>query len=111
MDRRKLDIFRLFLLERRARQGKGAKAPRHQRHQSASSRIRPHGGTLIPQRFTEANAVRTAPPDMENCSDLHLYADTEQCISAWRPTPEELVRINLGEPIWLWVVMGGNMPP
>lgn len=66
---------------------------------------------MIPQRFSEANSVRRAPPGMENCNDLHLYSDAEQCISAWRPTPEELVKINLGEPVFLWVIMGGDMPP
>lgn len=62
-------------------------------------------------RFAEVNTVRTAPPGMDNCHDVHCYADRELCITAWRPTPEELVKLNLGEPLFLWVFMGGAMPP
>lgn len=66
---------------------------------------------MNPVRFAEVNTVRTAPPGMDNCRDVHCYADTTYCITAWRPTREELVRLNLGEPVYLGVLMGGKMPP
>jgi len=62
-------------------------------------------------RFAEVNTVRKAPPGMDNCHDVHCYADATYCITAWRPTPQELVRLNLGEPVYLGVIMGGGMPP
>lgn len=65
---------------------------------------------MIPQRFSESNIVMKAPPSMENCRDVHAYAGHNQFITAWRPSPEELVKINLGEPIWL-SVMSDRMPP
>jgi len=69
---------------------------------------------MIPQRFIEANIVMAAPKGMENCVDVHACKTTcaahPVTITAWRPTPEELVKINLGEPIFLIVWMDG-MPP
>ena len=65
---------------------------------------------MIPQRFKEANIVMLAPPGMENCSDIHAYKGEGHVITAWRPTPEELIKINLGEPVWLYIV-GDTMPP
>ena len=70
---------------------------------------------MNPQRFAQCNIVMKAPEGMENCHDLHAakiqYADgLPAVITAWRPTPEELVRINLGEPIWLSLI-GETMQP
>lgn len=66
---------------------------------------------MNPVRFAEVNSVRTAPPGMDDCMDVHCYADDKYCITAWRPTPEELVKLNLGEPVYLGVLMAGGMPP
>ena len=69
---------------------------------------------MIPQRFAQSNTVMLAPKGMDNCSDIH--ACRTKCgahpvtVTAWRPTPEELVKINLGEPVFLMVWMNG-MPP
>lgn len=66
---------------------------------------------MIPQRFAEANTVMRAPKGMEDeCSDIHAYRDGTYVLTAWRPPPEELVKINLGEPVYLTVV-GKTMPP
>jgi hypothetical protein len=70
---------------------------------------------MTPQRFAASNIVMTAPKDMENCNDVHAYRgktpDGELVtITAWSPTPEERVKIALGEPVWLWIY-GGAMPP
>lgn len=65
---------------------------------------------MTPQRFKEANCVMASPPGMDNCCDVHAFRNGEVVISCWRPTPEELVKINLGEPVWLSVV-GERMPP
>lgn len=62
-------------------------------------------------RFAEVNTVRKAPPGSNNVYDVHAFSDGTHCITAWRPSPEELVKINLGEPIYVVVLMAGNMPP
>lgn len=56
-----------------------------------------------------------APPGMENCVDVHAFKGTYPngeavTITCWKPTPEDLVRINLGESVWLHIV-GDVMPP
>lgn len=60
--------------------------------------------------------VMQAPAGDTNCYDIHAAkarfqnSDRPVVITCWRPTPEELVKINLGEPVWL-VVWGETMPP
>lgn len=67
---------------------------------------------MIPQRFALANTVMTRPADMteEECFDVHAFKGEKQVVTAWRPTPEEIMKINLGEPVWL-IVWGDGMPP
>lgn len=69
---------------------------------------------MNPQRFPQANTVMLAPKGMDNCSDVHACrtecAGAAVTVTAWRPSPEELVKINLGEPIFLMIWMQG-MPP
>lgn len=70
---------------------------------------------MTPVRFPESNIVMTSPKGMENCIDVHAcktsYDDGQQVvITAWRPSNAELVKINLGEPIFL-MVCGVTMPP
>lgn len=67
---------------------------------------------MTPQRFSECNIVMRKPEKMteEECCDVHAYADGNQVITCWSPTPEELVKLNLGEPVYLHVV-GATMPP
>ncbi len=71
---------------------------------------------MNPARFEQANVVMKAPPGMDECCDIHAHkgpdrAGNQICITAWRPTPEGLVKLNLGEPVWLWVFASGSMPP
>jgi len=67
---------------------------------------------MIPQRFSESNVVMRRPPEMseEQCMDIHAFSSGQAVITCWRPTPEELVKLNLGEPLWLHIV-GATMPP
>ena len=70
---------------------------------------------MNPARFPQSNLVMKAPPGMDNCSDIHAFqgkdaSGAEWCVTAWRPTPEELVKLNLGEPVFLYV-SGRGMPP
>lgn len=43
-------------------------------------------------------------------SAIHAYRGDGRVITCWRPTPEELVKINLGEGVWL-SIWGEGMPP
>lgn len=70
---------------------------------------------MIPQRFAKSNIVMTAPPGMDNCYDVHAcvvqYPDgTRAILTCWKPTPQELAQINLGNPIWLSQVGNRMMP-
>lgn len=65
---------------------------------------------MTPQRFAEANTVMAAPKGMPDCVDVHAFADGQRVVTAWRPSPEELVKINLGEPVYL-MLWGGGMQP
>jgi hypothetical protein len=69
---------------------------------------------MNPIRFGNCNIVMKAPADMPNCTDVHACrttsGDRPVTVTAWRPSPEELVKINLGEPVWLVIYMDG-MPP
>ena len=71
---------------------------------------------MIPVRFAQANIEMQPPPgEEENVHTLWCwrgtYGDgTPGFVSAWRPTPEELVRLNLGEPIFL-SILGASLPP
>lgn len=67
---------------------------------------------MIPQRFAEANVVMKRPAGMteEECFDVVAYRGAGRVITCWRPTPEELVKLNLGEPVWLSLA-GETMQP
>lgn len=46
--------------------------------------------------FPEATGIIRAPDGMKNCVDVHAFANGECIITAWMPTPEEIVKINMG---------------
>lgn len=69
---------------------------------------------MNPQTFPQTNLVMKAPKGMPECCDVHACRTTcngaPVVVTAWRPTPEELVKINLGEPVFL-LCWGQSMPP
>jgi hypothetical protein len=72
--------------------------------------LRPETKAMTPILFPEANIVMKAPTNMPNCVDVHAFRDGMQVITAWRPSPEELVKINMGEPVFLRLI-GPTMQP
>lgn len=77
---------------------------------------------MTPQRFEQANGQLGPPKGWtdDQCSTIHVFrgrnADgSPVTISAWKPSPEDLVKINLGENIYLFVTFEANgeptMPP
>lgn len=70
---------------------------------------------MNPQRFAQCNIVMTAPARMLNCVEVHAcktaYDDGQEVtITAWTPTRAELVKLNLGEPVYL-ILCGPTMQP
>lgn len=67
---------------------------------------------MEPVNFPESNQVMKAPPDMKECSDLHVFTTEDgRCISCWELTGAELMQILQTKKIWLHVYMGGAQPP
>ena len=58
-------------------------------------------------RIRGSNMVYRAPEGMDNCQDLHVQvfeADGVRVMtSAWMPTPDEVARIQAGQPIFLHI--------
>jgi len=67
---------------------------------------------MIVGRIRGSNFVYKAPVGMDNCQDLHVavYEDEDVRVmsSAWMPTPEELARLNAGQPIHLHIYGQGH---
>lgn len=75
---------------------------------------------MIASRFPESNITFEAPPGWteDECHSIDGFIGhygTEEgrpvVITAWRPTPEELVKLNLGEPLWLHIAGATQMVP
>lgn len=65
-------------------------------------------------RIRGSTMVLKGPVDMPDCQDLHVRQDrypdgSSALVSAWMPTPDELQRLNAGQPIHLHV-WGGHPP-
>ncbi len=65
---------------------------------------------MEPINFPESNFTFTAPPSMDNCSDLHVYKDDDSSVSLWRATWRERVRFLLTGKMQLHV-WGAAHPP
>lgn len=68
---------------------------------------------MKPIGFKQAVKVLQRPSAMhENeCGQLPVWCDGTQCVSCWRPTFLERVRIILGGNVWLGVKSGKTQPP
>ncbi|NDV63774.1 hypothetical protein D0T60_00675 [Bacteroides sp. 224] len=47
----------------------------------------------------------------EECSPLHVWSDGTQCVSCWKPSFIERLKILFTGKIWLGVVSGITQPP
>ena len=68
---------------------------------------------MKPIWFKESNRKLNRPSGMteEECGDLTVFTNGEQCISCWRPTLKERLSILLFGRIWLRVYFGHTQPP
>jgi len=72
---------------------------------------------MTPIKFEGANVILTRPEDItdEQCGSVHALRGTDEdglpfVMTAWEPTPEEVLAIQAGAPIYL-KVCGISMPP
>lgn len=67
---------------------------------------------MIIGRIRGSNFVYKAPEGVDNCNDLHVRVEEQDGVrvmtSAWMPTPDELRRLNAGEPIHLHIYGSGH---
>lgn len=63
-------------------------------------------------KFKEQNLVLGKPESMtdEECGKLAVFYNGEQYVSCWKPTQDDLARLNLGEPVWLGIYSQGHPP-
>jgi hypothetical protein len=68
---------------------------------------------MEPIKFKESNAVLQKPRSMtdEQCAPLHIFRTGEQCISCWRASFFDRLRILFKGVVWLWVWSGNTQPP
>ena len=68
---------------------------------------------MTPIIFKEGNKTLYKPQSMtdEECSPLLVFTDNVQCISCWKPTFSEKMKVLFCGKVWLGVYSGCTQPP
>lgn len=68
---------------------------------------------MKPIDFPQSTKVLQKPSTMSDneCSSLHVWNDSKQCVSCWKPTFKERMNILFGGKVWLGVLSGKTQPP
>lgn len=68
---------------------------------------------MKPIKFKEATKVLQRPATMTDaeCASLHVWSDGKQCVSCWKPSFMERVRILFHGKVYLGVLSGSTQPP
>ena len=68
---------------------------------------------MEPIKFSQSNKTLGRPSSMteEECSDLTIYSDGEQCISLWKMSWRERFSALFYGHVWLYVFYGRTQPP
>ena len=68
---------------------------------------------MKPIDFRQSTKVLQKPATMTDreCASLHVWSDGRQCVSCWKPTLGERLRVAFGGKVWLGVASGGTQPP
>lgn len=66
---------------------------------------------MKPNTFPQAYKTLTAPEGVKNVKDLPIFSDGIQCVSRWKPTFAERIRLIFGASVWLGVMAGKTQPP
>ena len=63
--------------------------------------------------FKESNIELKKPDSLtdKECSSLHIHTNGEQCISLWRLSFKERLKVLFSGKVWLWVWSGKTQPP
>ena len=68
---------------------------------------------MKPIKFKQANTNLLKPDSMtdEECTNLWVYCDGEQCISCWKLSFLQRIKALLFGKVWLSVLSGQTQPP
>lgn len=68
---------------------------------------------MKPIDFPQSTKVLQKPELMldTECKPLPIWSDGKECVSCWRPTLKERVRILISGKVWLSVLSGRTQPP
>lgn len=68
---------------------------------------------MKPLKFQQSHKELQKPLGMtdEECSSLPVWSDGTQCVSCWKPSFIERVKIAFGGNVWLGVMSGEAQPP
>ena len=68
---------------------------------------------MRPINFSQSTKVLQKPSDMtdKECSPLPVWCDGKQCISCWKPTLIERLKILFTGKVWVGVLSGDTQPP
>lgn len=68
---------------------------------------------MQPVKFPEANRELSRPDGTtaEECKSLFVWTNDKHCLSLWKPTWKERLKLLFKGEIWLWVWSGNTQPP
>lgn len=68
---------------------------------------------MKPINFPESNKTLLKPSNMtdEECGQLPVYCDGNQCISLWKFSLKERLQALIYGTIWVYVISGQTQPP
>ena len=66
---------------------------------------------MEPIDFKQSNMKLTAPGSIPDCGDLPVYTDGKQCISCWKLSIKERIKILFTGRVWLDVIGHRTQPP
>lgn len=64
-----------------------------------------------PEKFAGTNKIYRAPPDRDDVVDLHVFANGNVIVSAWRPSESEMEEIIESGVIFLASFSGATLFP
>lgn len=68
---------------------------------------------MKPIDFSQSTKILQRPSTMpeSECQSLPVWSDGKQCVSCWKPTFKERVKILFTGKVWLGVLSGKTQPP
>jgi hypothetical protein len=67
---------------------------------------------MITHDFEGANVHAAPPPGYEEMIGwLHCFHNGQACVSAWKPSPEDLEKLNAGQSVFISVMTGTRQGP